>query len=100
MRLPPTHIEGEAGTILTVGIGFTVIVKVWAVPLQLPTDGVTVMVAVIGELVVFVAEKEEILLPVPELANPMAVLLFVQLKVVAPVPLKLIAAVACPGQSV
>ncbi len=88
----------------TAGVGFTVIVKDCGVPVHIlgdvPVEGVTVMVAVMGAFVVFVAGKEEIILPVPELANPVAVLLFVQLKAVAPVPLKLIAVVACPAQSI
>ena len=53
-------------------------VKVMGVPVQPPTDGVTVIVAVIGLAVAFVAVKEGIL-PVPEAPNPIAVLLFVQL---------------------
>jgi hypothetical protein len=62
----------------TDGVGFTVMVKVTAVPLQPAADGVTVMVAVIGAAVPLVAVKAGIL-PVPDVARPIAVLLFVQL---------------------
>jgi len=85
----------------TVGVGFTVIVNVVAVPVQpLAVVGVTVIVAVIGAAVVLVAVKLGIL-PWPLAASPIAVLLFVQLNIVpATVPVKLIAAVAAPLQSV
>ena len=64
------------------------------------TVGVTVMVAVIGELVLLVAVKAAIL-PVPDAARPMAVLLLVQLNTVpATAPLKVIAAVVAPLQTV
>jgi hypothetical protein len=46
-------------------------------------DGVTVIVATIGSAVVFLATKEA-MLPVPEAARPMAVLLLVQLYVMVP----------------
>ena len=63
----------------TDGVGFTVIVKLTGVPVQPEADdGVTVMVAVIGAAVLLVAVKLGIL-PVPDAARPMAVLLFVQL---------------------
>ena len=63
----------------TDGVGFTVMVKLTGPPVQADgDDGVTVMVAVIGAAVVLVATKLGIL-PVPDAANPMAVLLFVQL---------------------
>lgn len=62
----------------TAGVGFTVIVKLTAVPVQADGDeGVTVMVAVIGAAVILVAVKLAIL-PVPDAAKPIAVLLFVQ----------------------
>lgn len=62
-------------------------------------DGVTVMVAVIGAAVVLVAVKLAIL-PVPDAAKPIAVLLFVQLYTVpATVPVKLTAAVGDPLQT-
>ena len=64
----------------TDGVGFTVIVKLTAVPPQPVDDGVTVMVAVIGAVVLLVAVKLA-MLPVPDAASPMAVLLLVQLYV-------------------
>lgn len=84
----------------TVGVGLTVIVKLTGVPVQPEADdGVTVMVAVIGAAVLLVAVKLGIL-PVPDAARPMAVLLFVQLYTVpATVPVKLTAAVPDPLQS-
>lgn len=62
----------------TAGVGFTVMVKLTAVPPQPDADGVTVMVAVCTVLVLLVAVKLAIL-PVPAAASPMLVLLFVQL---------------------
>lgn len=53
-------------------------VKLTAVPAQLADDGVTVIVAVTGAAVALVATKAGIL-PVPLAANPIAVLLLVQL---------------------
>ena len=71
----------------TTGVGLTVIVNVRGVPthVAVPTvkDGVTVMVATIGSAVAFLATKEAIL-PVPEAARPIAVLLLVQLYVTVP----------------
>ena len=48
-----------------------------AVPVQLPTVGITVIVAVIVAAVAFVAVKAA-MFPVPEAAKPIAVLEFVQ----------------------
>jgi len=62
----------------TVAVGFTVIVKLIGTPVQPAALGVTVIVAVIGADVALVAVKLAIL-PVPLAANPIAVLLFVQL---------------------
>ena len=63
----------------TDGVGLTVMVKLTGPPVQADgDDGVTVMVAVIGAVVVLVAIKAGIL-PVPDAPNPMAVLLLVQL---------------------
>ena len=53
-------------------------VKLTGVPTQPAADGVTVMVALMGAPVALVAVKLAIF-PVPLAANPMAVLLFVQL---------------------
>jgi hypothetical protein len=54
-------------------------VKVWAVPEQLPDTGVTVNVAVTGVDPVLVAVNEGIVALVPLAAKPMVVLLLVQL---------------------
>ena len=62
----------------TIGVGFTVMVNVIGVPVQLPILGVTVMVATSGPLVALVVTKGSIS-PVPDAARPMPVLLFVQL---------------------
>jgi hypothetical protein len=63
----------------TCAVGLTVIVKVSAGPTQLTEPfvkvGVTVIVALIGEVPVLVAVNE-LMLPVPFAPRPMAVLLF------------------------
>jgi hypothetical protein len=64
--------------VLTVGVGLTLILKVWAVPEQPLAEGVTVIVPDIADVPVFFAVKEAIL-PEPLAASPIAVLLFVQL---------------------
>ena len=84
----------------TDGVGFTVIVKVIGVPVQVTPPfvklAVTVMVAVTGALVTLVAIKLAIL-PVPLAARPMDVVLFVQLNTVPLTGLvKFTAAVALP----
>ena len=74
----PLHFVWSAG-LLTVGVGLIVMVKVVATPGQLLVEvGVTVIVPVIGAFVALVAVNEAIS-PVPLAANPIAVLLFVQL---------------------
>lgn len=84
----------------TVGVGFTVIVKLVGEPIHDPTDGVTVTVLEIAVVPVFVAVYEAIF-PVPLAANPVAVLLLVQPKVVpATDPEKATAVVATPLQYV
>ena len=65
---------------LTCPVGFTVMVKVFVGPAQ-PTEplvkvGVTTMVAITGAVPVFTAVNEAIL-PVPEAARPMLVVVFV-----------------------
>ncbi len=65
-------------TAFTVAVGFTVIVKVIGVPVQLVEAGVAVIVAVIGAVPVLVAVKPGIL-PVPLAGNPIAGLELVQL---------------------
>lgn len=72
------HAEGSVAETVNVCKGLTVMVKVWAVPKQPFTVGVTVMVAITGLAVPFVAVKAAIV-PVPLAAKPMVVLLFVQL---------------------
>ena len=67
--------------VVTVGAGFTVTVNVAGVPAHPFADGVTVMVAVMGEVVALVAVNEGIS-PDPLGARPMAVLSFAQVKVV------------------
>ena len=71
--------------LVTLGIGFTIIVNVCAVPEQVKLAfvyfGVTVIVEVIAALVVFAATNDPIF-PVPEAANPIAVLLLLQSYVV------------------
>jgi hypothetical protein len=62
----------------TIGVGFTMMVKLIGTPGQPPKIGVTVMVATIGPLVALVVTKGSIS-PVPLAARPMPVLLLVQL---------------------
>ena len=78
------------------GLGLTVKKNVTGVPLQPLAVGVTVIVAVIGEFPVFVAVNG-LMSPVPDAGNPIAVLLFVQLKLVPGiVPLKVMAVLEAP----
>lgn len=74
------HIWKEA-TWVAVGIGFTLMLKVMSAPTQVLAEGVTVIRAVSGPLVVLVAVKEG-MFPSPDAARPMVVLLFVQLNAV------------------
>jgi hypothetical protein len=60
------------------GVGLTVIVKVWAVPEHPFAIGVTVSVATTAVVVALVAVNEPIL-PVPLAASPIDGVLFVQL---------------------
>ena len=62
---------------LTVGVGFTVMVKVIGAPGHPLALGITVMVPVIGAVPAFVVVNGP-MLPLPEAARPMAVLLLVQ----------------------
>ena len=73
----PLHTGWSAG-LSTVGVGLTVMVKETGVPGQPLAVGVTSIVPVIGVFPVLVAVNEAIF-PVPLAANPMAVLVFVQL---------------------
>ena len=63
---------------VTVGIGFTVMVKVAGAPVQLLVFGITVMRPLMGAAVALVAVNEG-RLPVPLPLRPMAILPFVQL---------------------
>jgi len=83
---------------LTVAVGLTVTVNVKGVPVHPLAVGVTVIVAVIGDVVAFVAVKEGTL-PDPLPASPIAVLLFVQVNVV-PVtgPDTFVIGAICPAQ--
>jgi hypothetical protein len=84
----------------TVGTGFTVMVKNREVPWQPFATGVTVMKPDCGTLPVLTGLKEGIL-PVPLAARPIEGLLLVQLKVVPiTAPVKLMALVALPTQTV
>ena len=65
-------------TTFTVAVGLTVIIKLVGVEVHPPLTGVTVIVPVIGAAVPLVAVKLGIL-PVPDAARPIAVLLFTQL---------------------
>ncbi len=80
----PVHIVCDGGVAVTVGVGFTVIVNVFAVPghvgfpeppLGFVNRGVTVMVVEIGALVEFVAVKEGMVLVPDVAAKPTAGLL-------------------------
>ena len=59
----------------------TVMIKLFAVPVQPFADGVTVMFATVGALVPFSAVNDAIF-PMPAPARPMVVLSFVQAKAV------------------
>lgn len=74
----------------------TVMVKDSGVPIQPAADGVTVMVAVTGLLLLLIAVKP-VIFPVPLAARPIDVLLFVQVKEVPlTAPVKLMALVIAP----
>ena len=80
VTVAPAHTTWLA-TGFTVGIGLTVIVKVIGVPGQvtpLLKFGVTVMVATCGVVPALIAVNDAIL-PAPDAASPMLVLLLVQL---------------------
>jgi hypothetical protein len=84
----PEQIGCEEGVGVIVGLGLTVILKVIGIPEQTGVEaaafvyfGVTVMVASMGALPVFVAVNTGIV-PVPPAPNPMAVLLLLHSKTV------------------
>jgi hypothetical protein len=83
---------------LTVAVGLTVMVNVVGVPVHPFADGVTVIVAVIGEFVAFAAVNEG-MLPAPLAARPIELLLFVHVKDVPLTgPDKLVAGAITPAQ--
>jgi hypothetical protein len=85
---------GAAGTLLMV------MVKLCGVPVQPLADGVTVIVATAGVVPLLIPLKAGIS-PVPEAANPILVLLFVQPKLVLlTAPEKLTVVVLAPLQTV
>jgi hypothetical protein len=94
----PAHKVWFAGSV-TVGVGFTVIVKVCGVPVHGPKTGVTVIVDVIGSAVALVAVKDA-MFPLPDAASPIAVFELVQLNVDPAVPVKFTAVVAVPAHKV
>jgi hypothetical protein len=63
------------GESVTAGVGLTIIVSFLEIPVQLFTVGVTVIIAVTGEIPVFVAVNELMLLVVPLAAKPIEVVL-------------------------
>ena len=69
----PLHLTWSAG-LVTVGVGFTAMVKEAGEPGQLLIVGVTVTVPVVAALVVLVTVKEAIF-PVPLAAKPVRLLL-------------------------
>ena len=86
-------------TALTIGVGFTVIVKLTLGPGQPLAIGVTVTSAVTGALVILVAMKLGIS-PLPAGARPIDIVLLVQLKIVPNTgPVKWIRFVAAPLHS-
>lgn len=97
---PPSQSVTDDGWPVITVVGFTVMVKVTGVPVQVVPPlvklGVTVIVAVTGAVPVLVAVNEAIL-PVPLAARPIEVVLFVQLYTVPGTkPVKLTAVVAAP----
>ena len=95
---PPGSQISSWVTLVIDGVDATVIVKVIGVPVQEPFTGVTVIVPDIGAAVALVARKEGIS-PEPLAPKPIAVFVFVQLKVVPGTePVKLITGVDVPAQ--
>src|SRR3989442_1410907 len=77
----PEHFVWLDGVAAALGVGFTVIVNVCDVPVHPLATGVTVIVAVTIVVPPFVAVNAA-MSPVPLAANPILVVLFVQLNVV------------------
>jgi len=101
MAVEEAPLHNICGAMLfTVGVGFTVIVKVSWVPVHPLTEGVTVIVAVTGVVPVFVAAKEA-MFPLPLAASPMDGLLLVQSnEVPVTVSTKVMAVVEAPLHNV
>jgi hypothetical protein len=99
LATPAQTILSVIGLIL--GVGFTTILKVRVVPEQPLLKGVTVSNAEIGTLKTLVVVKLLIVPDPDKAANPMVVLLFVQLYWVPPTkePVKEIALLATPEQN-
>jgi len=95
----PAHMIEFAGT-MTVGNGFMVMVKLYSAPVQLFSDGITVIVAVMGELELLTAVNAGIL-PFPLAARPISGFELLQL-IVAPggVLLKLLDGTVDPSQKI
>lgn len=72
------HIADGVSVLLSFGVGFTLMPKVSALPVQPFADGVTVIVAATGAVAVLPAVND-VISPVPFAASPIEVLLFVQL---------------------
>lgn len=87
-------------TVLTTGCGLMVMVNVLTAPVQPFRVAVTLIVPTISEPVKFAGAVKEAMLPVPDAARPIEVLLLVQLNVSPPPVLaeKLMAAILCAGQ--
>ena len=82
----------------TVGVGFTVIVNVFGIPVHPLAVGVTLMVATTATEPVFTTSNET-MVPLPFAARPMEGWLFVQVKVVPGIaPLKTIVPIEAPLQ--
>jgi hypothetical protein len=93
--LAPLHMVCAVG-VLTVGVGFTVILKFCEVPIQPLAVGITMTLAVSGVAPAFIAVKEAIL-PVPDAPRPMPGSVLVQPYVVPlTAPLKFTAVEAMP----
>jgi hypothetical protein len=95
----PAQLVGLTPDTAIIGFGFTVMVNVCGVPVQGPSTGVTVIVAVTAAPPPFNAVNDP-MLPLPLAASPIDVLLFVQLNVVPAVPVKFTEVVEPPAQIV
>ena len=77
LDLSPEQIVSFCLEKVKIGVGLTVIVNDFGIPVQPFANGVTVIVEKMGELPVLVAVNEGIL-PVPEACNPIFVFEFIQ----------------------